>query len=98
MQKYSKSLVYCFYYTSLTLTLVCCHQTMSPVNSRCTAETKEKDGPCLHDLRSAYVAPPAATLPQPAMRIVWAWGFYFFTEDELFNTDHYHKFLRKLRF
>lgn len=70
-------------------------KTMSPVNSRCTEETRERDGPCLHDLRSAHNAPQGIRAPQPTMRIVWAWGFYFFTDDELFNTDHYHKFLRK---
>uniref|UniRef100_A0A1B6LW19 Laccase n=1 Tax=Graphocephala atropunctata TaxID=36148 RepID=A0A1B6LW19_9HEMI len=68
--------------------------TMSPVNSKCNEENREKDGPCISDLRSTSVTPPRVRKPQPDLRIFWAVGFYVFTEDELFNSPEYKTFLQ----
>ncbi|XP_046680737.1 laccase-2-like [Homalodisca vitripennis] len=68
--------------------------TMSPVNSLCTAQTRRSDGPCIHDLRSARNAPARIRNAQPDMRLVWGFGFYFFTDEELYNSGQYHRFLQ----
>uniref|UniRef100_A0A1B6LX09 Laccase n=1 Tax=Graphocephala atropunctata TaxID=36148 RepID=A0A1B6LX09_9HEMI len=67
--------------------------TMSPFNSICSIETRDRDGPCVSDLRSVSAAPPPIRRAQPDVRIYWAFGFYIFNSNELYNTSEHKVFL-----
>ncbi|XP_046680736.1 laccase-3-like [Homalodisca vitripennis] len=67
--------------------------TMSPVNSACSNESRVREGPCISDLRSAYTAPSVIRRTQGITRIYWAFGFYIFEDEELYNSPEYDVFL-----
>ncbi|XP_054290200.1 uncharacterized protein LOC129005360 [Macrosteles quadrilineatus] len=68
--------------------------TVNPINSNCTARSRQRLGPCVADLRGVKNAPSRVLARRPDMRIVWAFGFYFFTDEELFNGRKYDRFLQ----